>query len=877
MALVGSTIGHYKILQQLGYGGMGEVLLAEDTRLERRVALKLLPPRVASDERRLLRFEREAKILAALNHPGIVTIHSVEEADGVRFITMELVEGSRLSDRIPPGGFDLDTFLTLSTLLLEALSAAHHSGVIHRDLKPGNIMVTPDGRIKVLDFGLARLNRSFNSDSPITGGLTQEGELVGTLGYVPPEILQGQSPDERSDLFAVGILLYEMATGRSPFTGDNPGALVCSVLNHDPPPPTTLNPALPPTLDEVIGRCLEKEPDKRHASVDELLASLRQLRQGGAPQTAAGLRRQQRAPFFRRWAWSALGLAALAGLLAWVMWFHGKPPAERGRSRMVVFPFENLGPAEDKYFADGLTEELTSRLAGAGGLDVISRTSAVQYDRRGKTMRQIGADLQVDYVLEGSVRWDKTGRGRVIVTPQLIRTADDTHLWADRFELVMEDIFDVQQEIAEEVLQQLDVTLTRQGTQRQETRPTRNLEAYQAYLRGLSSSRGFLEPELRLSVDMFGRAVELDPDFALAQAGLAQVQAGMPPFRYDLSEDRLRLAKAAAERALALAPDLPEAHRSMAYVRYWGYRDYDGALAEISIAARLRPNDSVLMAARGYILRRRGQFDEAIHTMEQALRLDPRNHNLMVNLALTYRIMRRYADADRLYSRGISLAPDDMLAYGGRVYNYWLWDGATGRASRVLDEMPRQDNQYVMLYRQFQLSYDRRYQELLERLAGSGVELMSDQIWYFPRSLVECWCYRELAQPAKARAAGAQACRILEQAARETPADPRVHCSLGWVYALLGRPAEAIREGELGVRLCPVEKDTVEGPAFELDLARIYAWSGEPELALDRLERMLAIPGNISPGLLRLDPVWQPLADQPRFRKLLERSLPERN
>lgn len=873
--LVGKTLGHYRILDRLGFGGMGEVLLAEDTRLGRRIALKLLPARLAEDERRLVRFEREARALAALNHPGIVTIHSVEEVDGLLFLTMELVEGKLLSDRIPPQGLALHEFLSIALPLVEALAAAHRNGIIHRDLKPGNIMMTPDNRLKILDFGLARLQRSGSGDDFGTEDLTREGEFVGTLGYAPPEVLESKPQDERSDLFSVGMILYTMATGHSPFHGDNPGALVCSILNHTPAAPSTHNPGIPPALDAIIIRCLEKDPARRYASAETLHDDLMALYSGTLPDGVIGIPPSLRKGWRPLWRWAVLGFLVIAGLLTGVLLILGGKGGEGKRSKIVVFPFENLGPAEDAYFADGLTEELTGKLAAAGDLAVISRTSAVQYNRQGKTMKDIGRDLGVDYVLEGSVRWDRSGSKHVVVTPQLIRVADDTHVWAARFELVMEDIFAIQAEIADEVLRRLDIALAVGGKAKSAARPTGNLDAYQAYLRGLSYSRGFLENDLRLAVDMFTRAVELDPSFALAYAKLGYAHAGLFQYRYDLSEERLKKARAAAVRSLELEPGLSEGHRAMGYIHYWGYRDYPRALEELGIAARERPNDSQLLADISFIRRRQGLFQEALENLGKALELDPWNEHLTVNLALTYRVMRRYEESDRMYRQSIALAPDHLLAYGGQAVNYWMWDGTAARARKVLAAMPRQEDPYALLHWQFQLLYERRYQELLDRLASSGTELMADQIWYYPRPLVECFCYLKLGQPVQARRCGESARTVLEAAVRDHPGDARLHCALGWAYALLGRPVDALREGNQAVRICPVERDTMEGPAFEQDLAKICAWSGQPGKALDHLEHLLTIPGNLSQGMLRLDPAWEPLANQPRFKQLLRNGMPE--
>ena len=434
--MIGKTVSHYKITGKLGSGGMGEVYEAEDTELRRKVALKVLPEELASDPERLERFKREARAVAALNHPNIVTLHSVEEADGHHFLTMELVEGESLDAAIPDGGFDLDRIFELAVPVADALAAAHDKGVVHRDLKPANVMVGSDGRVKIVDFGLAKLweaELGTEETALETEGLTKEGVAMGTAPYMSPEQLQGVEVDHRSDLFSLGILLFEMTTGRRPFKGKSSIELASSILKDSPDSVTDVREGVPRHLGRIIKRCLEKDPELRYQSAkdvrNELTGLEEEVRSGEVPLSTGAMpvtqvpaesaaHSVQEKPSGRP-GWlipAAIVAVAVIALLFWVM--RGKDAAapesqpvateavvaEPEFKKIVVFPFDNLGAAEDEYFAAGMTEEISTRLAASSDLGVISRNSAIQYDRTGKTLKEIGQDLGVGYVLEGTVR-----------------------------------------------------------------------------------------------------------------------------------------------------------------------------------------------------------------------------------------------------------------------------------------------------------------------------------------------------------------------------------------------------------------------------------------------------------------------------------------
>ena len=556
------------------------------------------------------------------------------------------------------------------------------------------------------------------------------------------------------------------------------------------------------------------------------------------------------------------------------------PPGEavaKTRQRIVVLPLENLGPAEHAYFAAGVTEEIASRLASVSALNVISRTTARQYDRADKTLQEIGADLGIDYLLDGTVRWNinQTGDSRVRVTPQLIRVSDDSQVWSQTYDRVIDDIFAVQSEIASEVIHQLDIVLLEPELEALASRPTRNLTAYQAYLRGMDyASRREPDPETwQLAVQMFQRAVGLDPRFALAYAELSEAHSLMYHWIIDRTPERRELARIAAERALEIDPDLPEGHRARAYYYYRGHRDYEAALREFDIAARALPNDSQLLEGIAYIRRRQGLFEDAASQLERALEIQPKSDWIAAELAQTYTTMRRYESADRFYHLAISLTPDQPAPYQSRVRNYLLWRGDTTASRRTLESMPRQDTtSSVLAWFNLEL-IERNYHDALLRLQrNTKAKLIGVESASYPRSLLQALVYRRLDQQEIAQDLFENARLMLEGRLPEGRIDPRLRITLAMAYAGLGRKEDALREGLLAVEQYPIETDAFIGPRFVEHLAAVYVMVGEPDAALDRIEYLLSIPSDLSIASLRIDPRWDALREHPRFRAMLEGS-----
>jgi serine/threonine-protein kinase len=574
----------------------------------------------------------------------------------------------------------------------------------------------------------------------------------------------------------------------------------------------------------------------------------------------------------------AAALALLVGCLLGG-WFVLRPLINSSSTpRIVVLPFTNLGPAEDEYFADGITEEIAARLAAIERLRVIGRTSTNRYKGTEKTIPEIGRELGVDYVLEGSVRWEKSpgGAARVRVTPQLVSTKDGMHLWARVYDEPLDELFRVQSDIARKVVQALDVTLLERERHAVEAVPTHNIQAYDYYLRGIEYWRRGREDRLfRAATRMFERAVELDSNFALAHAMLSLAHTRMYQQYFDRSQTRLASAKSAVDKAFALQPDLPEAHQSLG-MYYWARaseNDYDRALRELAITEASRPYDPRFFAARAVLRGRRGRYPEALVDIARALDLDPASAAMTSTHGELWDLTRDFARAERLYDRAIALSPDWAGPYVLKAGLYLRRNGATAQARAVLDEADNlglAESPEIVFNRILIAIYERKYNEAITRLSGAP-DVFADQLRFAPRAQLYAEVYGLMQRPHVARAYSDSARAIVVARLGQQPEDPRLHSALGIAYAGLGRMQEAIQEGRRAAELRPISEDTYQGYPREWDLARIYVMAGEYEAALDRLEHLLSIPGYLTSAWLRIDPTWDPLRAHPRFQTLVGR------
>jgi TolB-like protein/Flp pilus assembly protein TadD len=894
--LIGTTLSQYRILEKLGEGGMGEVYLAEDTSLKRKVALKVLPPAMAADPERLARFKREAEAVAALNHPNIVTIHSVEEVDGTHFLTMEWVEGKTLGQLMSRGALPLERVFELGMPIADALASAHAKGITHRDLKPANVMVNDEGRVKILDFGLAKLaweGAEEASDEQPTQALTQEGLAVGTVPYMSPEQVRGEAVDHRTDIFSLGVLLYEMASGRRPFEGKSSADLVSAILRDRPPSVTDLRAELPHHLGRVLQRCMEKDPEKRFQTAKDVRNELEGLklevssgtaRLSSASMPAAPARTSGSAS--RRALWIGLAVAIMVGLVIAMVVVRregsetsaaSESTAESGamatvadeRLMAVVLPFENLGPAEDEYFAAGITDEISGRLASVNSLGVISRQTAARYADTDKTIQQIGDELEVDYVLGGTVRWGRQedGSTRVRISPELIRVADDRQVWTETYDREIDDIFEVQSDIANEVITALGITLLGGEQEELDARPTENVEAYKAFLRArdLELHGTSLEELTTQAEAQYERAVELDPGFVEAWSRLSIHHSNMYS-GLDRTESRLSEAKEALERAEALGRDLPKVRLARGFYHYYGFRDYDQALEQFREASEILPNDSEMRGAIGLIYRRQGQLEEAIGEFEAAAQLDPQNESMLGNLSSTFRAMRRAAETLSYDDRILALRPEDDTAYSNKADHLAALTGDLGKAREVLDQAPGSSEFQAFNWATLLLS-ERDFTGVIDHLQST--ESKNPLLQAFRYSVLG-WAKRMHFDLDEARDDLQVATDRLEALLEEAPSNADIRQILSLNQALLGDSDAALREARLAVDL--ISKDQFAGPSAVENLAVVYAWTGRSDDALQQIERLLSTDysGSLTVHRLQYEFWWDPLREDPRFQKLIE-------
>ncbi len=605
--MIDKTISHYHITSQLGEGGMGVVYEAEDTNLGRHVALKFLSPSMANDDNLLQRFQREARAASALNHPNICTIHGIEQDDSQHFIVMELLDGESLADRIRKGPLDIDHVLSLGVQIADALESAHSKGIVHRDLKPPNIFITSRGQAKILDFGLAKIDKQkpdtgSNVATAIADGLTSAGATMGTIAYMSPEQARGEVTDARTDLFSFGTVLYQMATGKVPFQGDTSAVVFDSILNRDPLPANEVISTVPPELGRIIGRALEKDRDLRFQSATELKSEMKRLKRD-------------------------LDSGRHSGETS-AMHNTQSPQVVKEQSIAVLY-FENLsGMKEDEYLRDGITEDITTELSRINGLRTFFRANMLPYRDKSVTAGQVGKELGASHVLAGSLR--RIGN-RLRINAQLIDATNEFPLWSERYDREMEDVFAVQDEIASKIAAALRITLSPQEQEALAAKPTENPHAYDLYLRGRNYARRVSRQDLQVALQMFESAAALDEDFSLAHAGLANVCV-QHFYYFERNHRWIDRAIAASEKAGAKGSDAPEIQLAEAWLDFADKR-YDKVIDKMRGTLKKYPDLDGGYYLLGSALFESGQFQELVDTMETALAHAGENYNTVVPIA----------------------------------------------------------------------------------------------------------------------------------------------------------------------------------------------------------------------------------------------------
>jgi eukaryotic-like serine/threonine-protein kinase len=657
----GTILAQFRITSQLGTGGMGEVYLADDTRLGRSVALKILPTKAAnkseqagSAARRLM---QEARAASALNHPNVATIYEIGEAGDIRFIAMEYVEGDPLNTRIAGRPLAASAIVPLGIQAADALAEAHAKGIIHRDIKPGNIMITPRGQVKILDFGLAKITAQ-EIEEDATQSMTQPGTVMGTAKYMSPEQALGRPLDNRTDIFSLGVVLYEMTTGRPPFSGNTAAETLDSILHASPEPIARLHGGIPPELERIIGKCLEKDRDRRYQSARELQVDLRNLQRdtdSAVPIPSATAVRAE-SWFSRRRVVAGLPVALLLLGLGFY-WMTGR---DKAIDSIAVLPFVNAsGNPDTEYLSDGITDSLITGLAQLPRLRVTARSLVFRHKGKEEDPQKAGRDLKVRAVLMGRV----VQRGDSLnVQAELMDVDSGAQLWGERYNRKLADLLTVQEEIAKEISERLRLRLTGEEQKRLTMRYTENVEAYQAYLRGRYQLYRYTAEGMRRGIEFLNRAIELEPKYAQAYAGLAEAYV-MYAGDIVASSEALPRARTAAAKALEIDDTLAEAHNAMGMVKYNLEWDWTGAEREFRRAGQLNPNYATAHDWYGSFLALMGRTEEAVRELKRAVELDPLTTGFLTDLGDAYRFGRRPDEAILQHQNTIKLEPNFWPAY----------------------------------------------------------------------------------------------------------------------------------------------------------------------------------------------------------------------
>jgi serine/threonine protein kinase len=871
-------LGDYQILDEIGRGGIGVVYRARHRR--RIVALKRILPYHADSRETLIRFRREAETVASLIHPNILPIYEVSEYDdGLPFFSMKFAGGGSLLDAAPVLRSEPQRAVALMAKVARGVQYAHGQGILHRDLKPGNILLDGRGEPLVSDFGLAKC---LEPASNLTRTLT----AFGAPDYVAPEQVDpaGAASGKlgpAADVYSLGAILFDLLTGRPPFLGEHALKVIQQASEKSAPKLRTLVPGLDRDLETICAKCLEREPSARYRSAGALAEDLERWLEG-QPIAARPL-----SPPARAWRWTrrnpvVAGMAALLmtlGLAGGAMMWKGgsaSPPATTG---IAVLPFETLSDdKEDAIFADGVQDDVLTKLASVHDLRVISHTSVMKY--RGKrNIREIGNALGVSHILEGTVSRSR-GSAHFHLKARLIDARTGTLVWAEEYDRDLNDLFAIQSELARKVAQRLRAKISSAEKMAMERPPTTDLMAFNLY----SSANSLLT--LRLSsamkanllqaADLLNQAVARDPFFFQAYCQLASAHDNLYFLGYDHTPQRLASAESAIQAAFRLRPDAGEAHFARGQNLYHGSLDYEGALAELQIARKTLPNDARIFQLMGYIQRRQGRWEESIQNMQRAGDLDPRNIETLQQIALSYGLLRRYTEEKSVLERALAIEPDDVSTRVALAAVQFHWKADTRPLHQTIDFV-RTTNPGALL----NVADDWLSCILSERdgdAARSAVDAigntpLTDYRIYLDRRVMEGIIARMQDDVAKARSTFSAARAEQERIVQADPSFGPAWCVLGLIDAGLGRREEALREGRRAVELLPVKKDALGGPVMTKYLAMIAAWIGDKDLACEQLAIAVRPPSTVSYGQLKLLPCWDPLRGDPRFEKIVA-SLP---
>jgi TolB-like protein/predicted Zn-dependent protease len=871
--------GDYELLEEIGRGGQGIVYRARQKSLNRTVALKVIGLGQWATEAHLKRFRREAEAAANLDHPCIVPIYDVGERQGSCYFSMKFIESGQLDEVAKRTPISFRNAAELIAKLARTIHYAHEHGILHRDIKPGNILLDPKGEPHLTDFGLARLLETKST-------VTHTMDVLGTPSYMAPEQASGRNEQLTSatDVYGLGAVFYQLLTGRPPFAGGTTFETVQLVLDSEPRQPRLWNPKIDRDLATICLKCLEKDPQRRYASAFALAEDLeRWLKHEPIRARRVGVFTRG-----KKWVWrnptiavliaSLIALAVPVGVMVWKSELvrHAMPAG------IAVLPFENLSQdKENAFLADGVQDDVLTKLAKIADLKVISRTSVMQY-RGERNTRQIGNALRVSHVLEGSVR--KTGT-RFHMNAQLIDARSNAHVWAEQYDGDLNEVFAIQSEIAQKVAEHLQANLSVLEKKAINQKPTGDVLAYESYIRAKDAVESYVDRDdqrrsLIEAIDLLNDATGRDPGFALAYCYCARAHALIYFLGFDSTPARAALAEQAVNAALRLSPDLSEAHLAKADCYFRCYRDYERASAELARARAGLPNSASFFMVAGYIDRRRGRWDAATGEFEKAADLDPRNLNAVNHLGDHYRQLRRFDQARRFWLKQAGqFVPHARLFEAFAAWMDFSASGQTTKFRAALQALPLEINPAAAItsVRVLIELTDHDYSEARRILTASPLSEFQDidYTFYYPRAWYEAQIARAEGNELKAREAWTAARQALEVKPQAHHDDPRTLAVLAQIDAALGRKEQAINEGRRAVDLMPISKDAYDGPLVLQGLAQVYVWTGEKERAMEVLEKLVRFPGYVAYGYLLRDPIWDPLRGDPRFEKILASLAPK--
>jgi serine/threonine protein kinase len=860
---------------------MSRVFLAEEVSLGRKVVIKVLPPDLAATVN-VERFRREIQLAARLQHPHIVPVHAAGISDGLPYYTMPFIEGESLRARLARAGeLPVQDAARILRDVLSALSYAHEHGVVHRDIKPDNVLLTGNHAV-VADFGVAK---ALSASTTPGSSLTSLGVALGTPAYMSPEQAAADpSTDHRADLYGVGAMAYEMLTGQQVFSARSPQAMLAAHATQKPEPIDARRPSVPRELSSLIMRSLEKHAADRPQSAAEMLTELEAaVTPSGATTPHLGAiapRRAERSD--KRGTFMAMAAAAVLLLLAssTVYWRSHRTPDNSpailadSTPSLAVLPFDNLGNKDDAYFADGMTDEISSKLGSLGGLTVIGRQSAKGYANTTKPPQQIGKELGATYLLTGTVRWDRSRNGRnlVKITPVLLRSSSGAEIWSEPYQAEATNVFDIQGKVAEHVADAMRVKLSQSDKAELVSRPTGDPQAYDYFLRGkaLATGTGTKPSDYLRAVAFLQRAVDRDRNFALAHAYLGVAHMNAYWWQLDDSPDRLEMARSAIDTALALNPKLAAGYVARATYYYRAKLDYTKALETLLLAEKISPNDPEVLYLKGLIERRQNKWDEAIKDQERSAQLDPRNVRYAIDLCTSLMITRHYPEARGVCERVISLAPDRLDGYTGLSNLILLSTGDVNKAVAILKEAKRQVDPDQWKRGVLALGWPAVTDPEFRRDMEEGLSAKDEQyrMGLLVRSLTfSVYTKNKPAQLAFADSMIAEA----PKAMRGNFLDAVLHALLGEAYAAKGDRQRSLDEGKLSLQTTPLSADAIGSSNNLVAIAYNAVLAGSYDEAITYLEQLLAIPSYVSVPQLRVDPWFDPLRGNPRFERLLAR------